>query len=249
MTLSALLFDVDGTLFDTKKLRTQAFQTAFQSCGYNVALDRILPEIGKGGDHLIPDLLGESAGEKDGEKIKEIYGEEFLKRVEAKPVKVFNRVLDLLTELKKRGFLTAIATSADKKYFEAICKSAGINLKSHVDLVITADDAKNSKPAPDILEVTCQKLKVSVAECAEVVCIGVLSGGNDEKVLRSAGARRAYKDVAEILKKLDEMLEIASPGESKITDTLQKKLMCEALKTARDGAAYVKQLLEATKEV
>lgn len=250
MALTALLFDVDGTLVDTNKLHARAFQTAFQSCGYNVALDRILPEIGKGGDNLIPDVLGQSANKKDGAKIKKIYGAEFLKLIKAKPVKLFDRVLDLLDEARRRGLKTAIATSADRKYFDAICKSAGVDLKARVDLITTADDAKNSKPAPDILEATCKKLKISVAECAligdtpydaesakraGVVCLGVLSGGNDEDVLRSAGARRVYKDVAQILKKLDRVLEIASPGESKITDELQKKLMREALKVARDG--------------
>lgn len=250
MALDAVIFDVDGTLVDTNKLHAQAFEQAFSQCGYKVAPDLILPEIGKGGDHLIPDLIGKSANEKDGERIKKIYGEEFLKSIEEKPIEVFHRVLDLLTELRRRGFKTAIATSADKKYFEAICKSANVDLASHVDLVTTADDAKQSKPAPDILLATCDKLNLSVAQCAivgdtphdaesakraGVVCLGVLSGGNSEEVLLGSGARRVYKEVAEIMDNLDEALEIASPGNAKITRQLQETLMQQALEAAREG--------------
>ena len=250
MALDAVIFDVDGTLVDTNHLHAQAFKKAFQQCGYNVALDRILPEVGKGGDHLIPDVLGRSANEKDGERIKELYGAEFLKLVEEKPVKVFNRVLDLLSELRRSGFRTAIATSADKKYFDAICKSAQIDLASCVDLVTTADDAKASKPSPDLLLATCDKLGLSVAQCAligdtphdaesakraGVVCLGVLTGGNSAEVLLGSGARRVYKEVAEILDNLDEVLEIASPGNAKVTRELQETLMQEALEAAREG--------------
>ena len=253
MALDAILFDVDGTLVDTNELHAQAFQLAFQQCDYNVALDRILLEIGKGGDFLIADLLGQNAFKKDGKKIKKLYGNEFLKLIDKKPVKVFHRVLDLLQELRKRGYKTAIATSADKKYFEAICHSAKTDFSSLVDLVTTADDAKNAKPAPDILNATCDKLGLSVAQVAlvgdtphdaesarraGVVCLGVLSGGNEEDVLRSSGARRVYADTAEILKNLDEVLEIASPGKAKLARQLQEELMREALEVARDGVRH-----------
>ncbi len=253
MALDAILFDVDGTLVDTNDLHAQAFEHAFQSCGYNVAHDRIFLEIGKGGDFLIRDLLGQSAFDKDGEQIKKLQGEEVIRLVSTHPVKVFPQVRELLTELRRRKLKVAIATSGEKKVFEAICRSAQLDLPSLVDLITTADDAKQAKPAPDILQVTCDKLGLSVAQCAlvgdtphdaesarraGVVCLGVLSGGNKSEVLKSSGARRVYQDTDEIFDNLDRVLESASPRKVSLTRELQEHLMNAALEVARNGMRH-----------
>ena len=61
MALDALIFDVDGTLVDTNGLHIEAWQRAFASMGYKVAADRIFVEVGKGGDTLVPSILGPEA--------------------------------------------------------------------------------------------------------------------------------------------------------------------------------------------
>jgi beta-phosphoglucomutase-like phosphatase (HAD superfamily) len=58
MALDALIFDIDGTLVDSNPAHVEAWGIAFESHGYRVARDRIEVEIGKGGDKLVPDVLG-----------------------------------------------------------------------------------------------------------------------------------------------------------------------------------------------
>jgi tRNA(adenine34) deaminase len=67
--------------------------------------------------------------------------------------------------------------------------------------------------------------------------LGVRSGGypDAEKALRRAGARAVYADPAELLKKLDEALEVASPGPAHLTGAVLEKLMRAALDVAREG--------------
>ncbi len=50
----AVIFDLDGTLVDTNDAHVEAWLAAFRDFGYHVPRDRILPEIGKGGDKLVP---------------------------------------------------------------------------------------------------------------------------------------------------------------------------------------------------
>jgi membrane protein len=66
MALDALIFDIDGTLIDSNPAHVEAWGIAFEKFGYRVGRDRIEVEIGKGGDKLVPSILGKEADEKDG---------------------------------------------------------------------------------------------------------------------------------------------------------------------------------------
>lgn len=250
MPLSALLFDVDGTLIDSNPAHVQAFVRAFHEHGYAVAPDRIAPEIGKGGDHLVADILGKSADDKDGDAIRDAYREAFLEIVGQREWPLFPGARELFEELKKRGIRTAISTSAEKKSFEALQKSAGIDFQNYAEIITTSDDAKSSKPDPDIIIATAQKLGVSVAQCAllgdtpfdaraavagGVVSLGVESGGHAVQALREAGARAVWKDTSRVLAELDDVLRIASPLRVALTPQKQEELMRAALDEARQG--------------
>ncbi len=250
MALDAMIFDVDGTLIDTNAHHVEAWRQAFEEHGFAIASDRLAPEIGKGGDMLVPDVLGASAEEEHGEALRESYGKAFLKIAESEHLSVFPDVRELLTTLRERGLKVAIATSAKQEYLDALQKSAGIDLESLVDLVVTADDAKNSKPAPDLVIAAVTKLGLSPAQCAMVgdtphdaqackgagiVCLGVMCGGHSSSALVGAGAREVWRDPADLLKNLDQALETASPGESHITTEVLESLMRAALETAREG--------------
>lgn len=250
MALDGFIFDVDGTLADTNPAHVRAWQKAFESCGYKVAPDRIAVEIGKGGDKLVAAILGQSGEDKDGDALREAYGHAFLDIAERENFRVFDGAVELLQELRNRGLKTAIATSADRPYFDAIQKSCGVRLEDYVDLVTTKSDAAQSKPAPDLVLATCEKLGLSPAQCAMlgdtpydaqsckhsgVVCLGVLSGGFDESELINAGARHFWKDIHELLQNLDSVLEIASPATISLTTEIQEQLMHAALHEARIG--------------
>jgi len=58
MTIRGMIFDVDGTLVDTNPAHVEAWTRTFQRLGFQVSPERIVPEIGKGGDKLVPSILG-----------------------------------------------------------------------------------------------------------------------------------------------------------------------------------------------
>ncbi len=250
MTISALIFDVDGTLVDTNQMHIEAWVRSFERHGYRVAADRIFPEVGKGGDKVVPDLLGSEADERDGDSLRDGQSEEFLRAAKERRIKVFDGVAALMESLKERGIRTALATSSRMEQLEGILESARCDLRELVDEVVTADDAEESKPAPDLVRAAVRALGVSPAECAMVgdtrwdvlacrdagvVALGVLAGGNEVSTLRDAGARGVWKDVAELHADLDAALQCASPGAAVLTDELLQSLMAEALQVARDA--------------
>jgi HAD superfamily hydrolase (TIGR01549 family) len=220
-----MIFDIDGTLVDTNPAHVEAWRRAFERFGLDVSAERIIPEIGKGGDKLVPSMLGQEIEEQHGEALRRVQKEEFLKIAERVRFRVFPCVPELFRTLRERKIRTALATSSNKKHLQATMKSAGIDLPSLADVLVTRDDADASKPDPDLVIVAWEKLAVAPTECAlvgdtvydgqasqaaGVVFLAVLSGCSSESELLEAGACGVWRDTSHLYADLDRALEIAS---------------------------------------
>jgi HAD superfamily hydrolase (TIGR01509 family) len=253
MALDALIFDLDGTLLDTNAAHVQSWVRAFERHGYKVLADRIGPEIGKGGDNLVPAILGDEAEERDGEALRASSLEEFLRIAKRERFRMFDGVEALLDALRERGLRIALATSSSDENLEAMFESVGVDLRPRFDAVVSKSDVEESKPAPDVVLAALGKLALSPAQCAMVgdtpfdalsakragvVTLGLLSGRlHAEPLLRSAGARHVWRDPAHLLAELDKALDLASPGPARRSAELTERLMREALAVAREGMA------------
>ncbi|MDQ6886800.1 MAG: HAD family hydrolase [Gemmatimonadota bacterium] len=219
-----MIFDIDGTLVDTNDAHIESWHRVFREFGFSVPRERIDVEVGKGGDKLLPSILGEEVEQRLGRDIRDGVTAEFLRIATSTRFRVFPGVAELLAELRDRRLGVALATSSKQEQLDAIQRSAGISLISMVDHVITKDDARESKPAPDLVVAALDKLGVLAGESvmvgdtpydgeasarAGVPFVGVLCGGRDSRLLERAGARHVWRDPAELLEKLDLVLRAA----------------------------------------
>jgi HAD superfamily hydrolase (TIGR01509 family) len=250
MALDGVIFDLDGTLVDSNQLHVEAWRQVFGSHGYHVAPDRIFIEIGKGGDHLVPDLMGKEIDQRDGEVMRKEQPKVFAKLAQAQGLKPFDGSRELLSMLRERGLKTVLATSSSKAHLDVLERASGFPVRKLVDEVVTADDADHSKPAPDIVTVAYKKLGMSPAQCvmfgdtphdatsakhAGVALLGLTCGGHDVKTLIRSGARAVWTNPADIIAYLDEALRIASPGVARLTQNALEHLMHQALHAAEEG--------------
>jgi HAD superfamily hydrolase (TIGR01509 family) len=246
--LTALLLDLDGTLLDTNRFHVDAFLPAFDEAGYGVARGRIDRAVGMGGDKLIADVLGETAEREHGDAIRETYSKAFERLARSNDFTLFPGALDLIAALKERGLKVAIATSSGEDDLDLMFESAGVDLRDHVDVVVTKSDVDASKPEADVVVAALDKLGVAPTEaafvgdtrydfeaCTRVGVAGVATWGDAADALVAAGARVAYADVADLLAHLDEALEAVSPGSDVLTADRLEELMDAALAEARRG--------------
>jgi HAD superfamily hydrolase (TIGR01509 family) len=215
----AFIFDIDGTLIDSNDFHAWAWEKAFRLKGKAIPFDRIRREVGKGSDQLMPVFLTKEEIAEFGEEVDELQGDIFMREYLSQ-VRPFPKVRELFQAIHDAGGKTALASSSDKEQIEKYETLAKI--KGLVDECACADDAKRTKPAPDIFEVAVKKLgspsKSSVvvigdtphdalaARKAGLQIIGVRCGGFSEEELISNGCFAVYADPADILAHLKELL-------------------------------------------
>ncbi len=248
MALDGVIFDFDGVLVDSNPAHVTAWHRAFQRCGYNVEPDRIFVEVGKGGDRLVPDILGQRADQARGDDLRAAHKQALFEIWRSDGLRPYPGAEALLDTLRSRGLRTALATSSQVEQLEKAEQASRVPWRRLFDQVITASDVEKTKPAPDLVIAATQKLNMSPAQCAMigdtpwdaraaaaagVVLIGVTGGGNQPEALRGAGARVVYRDVADIGAHLDEALRIASPGRARLDAPALDRL----LDVARNAAA------------
>jgi HAD superfamily hydrolase (TIGR01549 family) len=211
----AAIFDLDGTLLDSVDLHALAWHEAMTKFGHDVSFEQARSQIGKGGDKLIPEFLSKDAQRDHGKKLEEWRGKRF--KAEYLPlVRPFSAVPDLLRRSRDAGLRIAVASSAKKAEVDKYLEIAGI--ADLVEISTSAEDAEESKPAPDLFEIVLKKLKIDGAQAvaigdtpydaeaagkAGVETIGVLCGGFTEDSLRSAGCVEMYPGPAALFAVFD----------------------------------------------
>ena len=217
--IKAVIFDIDGTLVDSADLHAHAWQEAFAKFGCDIAYETLRSQIGKGGDQLLPEFLSAKEQEEYGKDLEKYRGELFKKKYMSQ-VKPFPRVRELLLRVKEDGKQIALASSA--KGDEIAIYKRIANIEDLVEEQTSADDAKRSKPHPDIFEAALARLHDVDAEEAVTVgdspydaiaatkirmaCLGVLSGGFPKADLLAAGCSEIYRDCGDLLDRYDQSL-------------------------------------------
>jgi HAD superfamily hydrolase (TIGR01509 family) len=203
-----LLFDVDGTLFDTNYLHTLAWWRAFRDAGEWAPMNAIHRLVGMGSDQLVVELLGHESPEAVDarpRRYKELIGEAL----------AFPAAAELLQACHQSGLAVVIASSAAADELETLLER--LDAKDAIDATTSADDVEASKPDPEVflkamevggvdprraLAVGDSIWDVQAARAARVGCVAVETGGYSAHELREEGALQVYRDVHEMLDQL-----------------------------------------------
>ena len=216
MTVSAVLFDVDGTLVDSNYLHVDAWQRAFREVDFDADAWRIHRAIGQDSARLLRDV----AGERDDdwmERAKDAHAR--LYREQGGRLRAFASAPELLRAIAGRGIHVVLATSAPED--ELAMLREAIDADDAVHAATSADDVDSAKPDPGILNVALERAGSPAADAlmvgdsvwdmvaagrAGVRAVGLRSGGVSEGELREAGAVEVFDDPAALLAALDRVL-------------------------------------------
>lgn len=204
--MKAVIFDMDGTLYDTERIYGEAWEKA------GISHELYLRLIGR--SHVsIVDLLNKCGyrGEEICAKKKQ-YTEEILQK---RGIPVKPGVIETLKWLQERHVLTAIATSSHISVADRYLDET--NMRQYFSKVISGNGLEHGKPEPDIFLYAADQLEADPQDCIVVEdgfngvragkAAGMLTIMIPDQVLPDA-EMKATADI--ILKSMEELPEVLS---------------------------------------
>lgn len=153
--LEAIIFDMDGTLIDSNDHHAKAWQDAFEDYGVSFDLETVRMQIGKGGDLLVPDMLGAKQMLSFGKEIqnhrKTLFRERYRQAIEP-----FPGIPESFRRLREDSIRIVIATSSNEEDLSFYINLLGIG--DLIEAATSKDDVEMSKPAPDVFAAALEKL-------------------------------------------------------------------------------------------
>ncbi len=213
MPLAAIL-DLDGTLVDTNYHHALAWYRAFRQHGVVLPVWRIHRHIGMGGDQLVAALAGERVEEELGDDVRAAEKALYLALIEE--TEPLEGAADFVRELKRRGLVVVLATSAKEQELDHYLDLLGV--REVADAWTGSNDVERTKPHPDLVRAALDKAgeidgavmvgdtvwDVEAARHAGLETLCLTTGGFSAQELHDAGAAAVFESVQELCERLDE---------------------------------------------
>ncbi|AZC40923.1 HAD family hydrolase [Pseudomonas chlororaphis] len=204
MKLSALLFDLDGTLIDTDDLHLNAYNQLLARWGKSMSLDYYKAHVmGFPDDMIFSGLFPHASAAQYPELAAQ---KEAMFRAQLRETTPVPGVLRTLDYAQAAGIPMAVVTNAPRENAEAMLQ--GLGIAERFDALVIGGELARGKPDPLPYLTALQLLEVSAdqalafedslagvrsAAAAGIHTFGMLSG-LEETQLREAGARSIIRD-------------------------------------------------------
>ncbi len=158
MKRKAVLFDFDGTIADTNQLIIDSWKhTHREIYGQEMEEARIIATFG---EMLLESFAREFPGQ-DMDKLLRLY-RTFQKERFLDVISIFPGVYELISELKKSGYLVGIVTSRMRETTIQALDSFG--LTGFTDAIVAGEDTTRHKPNPDPVLKALQMLDIPASD-------------------------------------------------------------------------------------
>ncbi|NMF05598.1 HAD family hydrolase [Clostridium beijerinckii] len=161
--IEAVLFDMDGVIFDTEAIYLKVWTEVFKKYKYKMTKDIYISVMGRGRNNVIKTFL-EAFGKNL--PITQMYkekDEKLSKIIKYGQVPMKDGVKEILDFLKENNYKVALATSAKRD--RALIQLEMENIIEKFDAIVCGDEVVNSKPHPEIFLKAAKKLCVNPKDC------------------------------------------------------------------------------------
>jgi len=159
--MSAILFDMDGTIIDSEPLWLQAEIQVMAELGCHWDEQDQINCLGGPMERTEKYMQEKSGNVKPygyfGQRLNEVMKLKFVKDLELIP-----NALELITKSKETGLKTALVTASGRELMNSALTRFPEN---SFDIAISRDDVANSKPHPEPYLMAAERLKVKINEC------------------------------------------------------------------------------------
>lgn len=165
--IKAVLFDMDGTVFDTEPIYRRCWIRAAKEVGFNEDMDLFFARIcGLNMTDIascVYRFYGEDTPFEEIRTLRRGYLDEELENC-VLPFKA--GAPEIFVELKKRDIKIALATSTGRKMVDRYLQMSG--LEGVFDAIVTGETVTHGKPHPETFLTAAERLGVAPAHCVVV---------------------------------------------------------------------------------
>jgi len=161
--VKAVIFDMDGLMFDTEALNASAWKAAGKLHGFEMTDELLRSHIGSNVE-TTKKLMQEHFGAGfDFEAVRADRIAHSFRYIEENGMPLKPGLRELLAYLDEKRLKTAIATSSGEMFVRFYLEHAGLD--HEFDVVVSGDKIKKGKPEPDIFLTALAELGVGAEEC------------------------------------------------------------------------------------
>lgn len=161
MKCKGAIFDMDGVLFDTERLYQEIWQEIAEERQIKPGSGFVREISGTSGKKMLQ-VVEKHYQVSDGLPIIEACMSRMRNRL-AESIPVKEGVSDILRFLKEKGVRTAVASSTGRQQIEQNLRMSGI--RDYFMEIVSGQEVKNGKPAPDIYLYAAEKIGCRAEEC------------------------------------------------------------------------------------
>ena len=163
--IDAVLFDMDGLIFDTEAVWKRAFFEANEKYGLNLDEDYRQREMAGRQEADIRKMMKLEFPDVDIDAYRDYMRGLVIDTIRTSKDLLKPHFVQLVKGLKENNIKIALATSSGLDRCEILFTNAGLNFKEIFDAVVTKEEVKNGKPNPEVFLKAAEKLGVSAEVC------------------------------------------------------------------------------------
>lgn len=160
--MKAVVFDMDGVLFDTERLCMKGWSAVAREQGIAGIEEVSMRCIGLNANDSRALVLDHYGQDFPYDAFRGKVSEWMWKQIAKEGVPVKKGVRELLKYLREAGILTGLASSSRRESVTGYLEMTG--LLSYFPVIVTGDMVEHSKPLPDIYLLACKELGTEPGE-------------------------------------------------------------------------------------
>jgi len=162
----AVLWDLDGTLADSREFHWRAWRDTMAAAGFGVTEAQFAASFGQRNDAIIPAWIGDRATPDLVRELGDAKEALYRTLITAEGIAPLPGAADWVRRLHDDGWRQAIASSAPKLNVELMARVLGFG--DLLDALIGAEDVRNGKPDPEVFLTAAAALGVPPERCVVV---------------------------------------------------------------------------------
>ena len=161
----AVLWDLDGTIADSKDFHWRAWRDTMAAAGVEITHQQFLHSFGQRNDAILGAWLPGASAERM-TRLGDEKETRFRRLVAAGPLRPLPGAIEWIERLAGEGWLEAIASSAPRANVDAMVRVLG--LERAMGALVSAEDVHRGKPDPEVFLVSAARLGAVPERCVVV---------------------------------------------------------------------------------